>query len=535
MKRFVGILIAAALAVGAFAQGTFTIRRPVDDSTVRETVVVRIPKNSIPEGGYIGIIVNGKFLEAVYPTVSGGDYIYKLDTKGRKIADGDMTIEAVLYVDFNEKPQIVNRSSVKVKLDNHTSIRIPSSGMLLRYKFAPGTETLYRASQKQTLSTVTQAQRQLGSRGVETPIDAESFRFLYAIDNSYKVAGAKQGLLRIQAVPDKGKDYAILTTTGSAAAERFYDYEMTPLYMRITDTGREVFSSAPPYFGFEGAGRFSSLDLFLLNPLPILPSKRVKPGDIWAGGFQLGKLDLDKKDETQQFTHRLAARGSFEGVEWHKGIPCAKIRYAVEAGPKDLANVKNLNQLEGTSVKVEVEELVWFALDRGQVVRVEDHFVQEALIEQAVQQSYGVGFTGPSGTRSGAPGRPMAPGGGGKSDPGDMMVPDFRYYDFQLAPHFDGDGQLWLFQAAPGRRRGQTGQGGYGGPGVPGGPGGPMGPGGMMPGMGQPGMPGGMMPGMGMPPGAGGRMPGGYGRGTGATTEKVYLRIERQDVIELDR
>ena len=96
MKKFVAVAFALLAAGAALAQGTFTIRRPVEGSTVREIVTLRIPKNSIPEGGYLGILVNGKFLEAVAPSVDGNDYIYKLDTKRRGIADGTVNIEAVL-------------------------------------------------------------------------------------------------------------------------------------------------------------------------------------------------------------------------------------------------------------------------------------------------------------------------------------------------------------------------------------------------------------------------------------------------------
>lgn len=99
------ILVSAALMALAglsLAQSSFTIRRPLDGATVRETVDVRIPKRSIPAGaGFVGIWVNGRFLEAVAPfegaNTSGEDFVYKLNTKDRRLPDGQMTIEAVLY------------------------------------------------------------------------------------------------------------------------------------------------------------------------------------------------------------------------------------------------------------------------------------------------------------------------------------------------------------------------------------------------------------------------------------------------------
>src|SRR5690242_1926742 len=123
MKRIIVLALAALVTTCAWAQGTFTIRRPVEGSTVREVVKVRIPKNSIPDGGYIGVFVNGKFVEAALPDIEGEDYVYKFksqakDANGQALyEDGPAKIEVVLYVDVNGKPQVVNRSSVNVNVD----------------------------------------------------------------------------------------------------------------------------------------------------------------------------------------------------------------------------------------------------------------------------------------------------------------------------------------------------------------------------------------------------------------------------------
>ena len=102
MKRSLVILVFMAAIGAALAQAPFTIVRPADGSKVREKVHVLIPKNSIPQGGYIGIFLNGKFLEAVTPPLAGKYYDYVLDTKGRQIADGKVNLEAVLFVDYNK-------------------------------------------------------------------------------------------------------------------------------------------------------------------------------------------------------------------------------------------------------------------------------------------------------------------------------------------------------------------------------------------------------------------------------------------------
>src|SRR5436305_15330088 len=102
MKRWIGVIFIACAAGAAVAQAPLPIVRPADGSKVREKVHILIPKNSIPQGGYIGLFLNGKFLEATVPPLSGKYYDYVLDTKGKAIPDGPATLEAVLYVDYKD-------------------------------------------------------------------------------------------------------------------------------------------------------------------------------------------------------------------------------------------------------------------------------------------------------------------------------------------------------------------------------------------------------------------------------------------------
>ena len=234
---------------------SFTIRTPVEGATVREMVKVKIPKGSIPDGSYIGVSVNGKFLEASMPPIDEADenYVYTLDTKGRQIPDGDMDIEVMLYMNFNDRTEIVNRSSVRVTLDNHTSIKIPPEGIRLRYQFTQGMEIVYKHTISQSVGLVSQAQATLGSRAGELPQGTEEFRSLYAFDNVYVGEdGNPEALLRMQGLPDKGKSFTFIIPSGATEAVKYYDFEMHPLYMRIQDTGREVWGSAPPYFPMNG-------------------------------------------------------------------------------------------------------------------------------------------------------------------------------------------------------------------------------------------------------------------------------------------
>lgn len=485
MKRALIAFVFLAAIGSALAQAPFTIVRPADGSKVREKVHVMIPKNSIPQGGYIGVFLNGKFVEAVTPPLVGKYYDYVLDTKGRNIADGKVNLEVVLYVDYNENPRIVDRSSVTVNVANSASIAIPRNGFKLRYKFTPKTELVYTLQQRTAISTISGTQNRAGGRPAELPIDAEKIRLLYAVDNSY---GNGDGLVRIQALTDKNKDYAVLTTSLSSEPQRYFDYMMHPVYMRITNTGHEVFGSVPEYFPMEGTsgstGEDVMLNLYALFPLPTLPSKAVRPGENWQSRFQNGTLDLEKKDEVTRLTSKFLARGEFLGVEWEMGHPCAKIKNSIASGTTSLEG-KQLSARGSAFAddKIELSETIWFALDRGVVVKS----VRDMTIDRKME-SQGMGG-GPGGPGFGAPGgRPGAgaPSGGGKAGGG---------------------------LGAPGEDR-QLGRAGGGRGGPQGGPGGPQGPGGFG--------------------------PGGFGQGNGRTggggTPQVqYLRIRQQSIFTLEK
>ncbi len=459
-------------AVSAAMAQSFTIRRPADGSTVRETVQIQIPKGAIPDGAYIGVIVNGKFLEAVSPAVEGENHVYRLNTKERRLPDGDLDIEAVLYMDFSDRAEIVNRSSVRVKLDNYTSIKVPEDGFGLRYKFQRGKEYVYNQYSTQTIGTVTQAAAQLGSRSGETPLGSEETRMLYVFDNVYQGETGPEALLRIQALPEKGKNYAWLTTTGSTEPKKYYDYQMHPLYMRITDTGREVWGAAPPYFPLEGtAGDQNRLDLFALLPLPVLPSKSLFPGDTWQAQHLFSELDLDKLPETNKLTTGLISRGTFLGVEWEKGIPCAKFSILVEAGPREIVNAVNLNNQPGEATRVSLEGIVYFALDRGVVVRSEFNMLQESLITVGTTGAAGAGAPGGGGQATGGGAGSNSPTGGfgpaGGGGGGLAGAPGGR---FEFRPYVDANGHLNFFQRRGGIQGGPVGggntQGGTTGPGL---------------------------------------------------------------------
>ncbi|HLO97187.1 MAG TPA: hypothetical protein VK171_01220, partial [Fimbriimonas sp.] len=447
-----------------------------DGSKVREVVKVLFPVASIPENtGYVGIFIDGEFVEALSPKLSKDKkyYEYTLDTKAYE--DGTHKLEAKLYVDYSNQPRIVDTSSVDITIANKSSIAVPEDGFKLRYKFTPGTERIYRLQQKMILNAISEDdQKKQGSRPFQIQEEGESLKLLYAVDNAYSNG---DGLVRMQVVPDKGikgREFSYVTTSQSDVPKKYTPDNMAPIYMRLTSTGREVFGAIPDYFGLEGnVGTGDRLGLYASFPLPTLPSKGVKPGDSWQTAFQNGALDLGNKVGVKTVVQKITARGELLGVEWEMGHPCAKIRNSIALGTPGIGS--NAKAKEGIAdSKVSLEETVWFALDTGVVIK----FFQDITYEGKV--SFGATDGGPSGAPSGVGGggAPMgAPGGkGGTSAPGGRNADDFSHKARTQGATPPGGRPSGAPQGGPqGGRPGQSGpQGGR--PGA--GPGGPAGFGG---------------------------------------------------------
>jgi len=404
MKRSLATLFGLAMTAILWAQAPFTIVRPADGAKVREVVRVQIPKGAIPEGSYVGIFVGGKFVEATILDLKGSYYEYLLDTKKRAIPDGKLKLEVVLYAEGGDRPRIVERSSISVEVQNVASIPVPEDGFLLRYRFVPSTELNYGIEERTSISTISENQARNGGRAALLPIDSEKYRFMYAIDNRY---GDGDGLLRMQALPAKGKDYAILRTVEATEGKRYYDFEMHPLYMRISNTGREVFGSIPMYVPIEGsAGEVMRTDLFAVMPLPSLPEKRVKPGDSWNSNINLGKLDLENREDVNSLTQKQFARGDLLGVEWEMGHPCAKIKYTIAAGATGSRPQGQTRDQIGDD-RVQLEQTFWFALDKGVVVKAVIDITRDIKIAAAAPAAGGGGAAG--GPRAGVGGAPTGP------------------------------------------------------------------------------------------------------------------------------
>lgn len=415
MKRLFAAAVGICISVAVWAQGSFTIVRPADGSKVRENIRVMIPKNSLDEpGAYIGVFVNGKFLEATVPPISGNYRIYTLDTKKRKIDDGELKLELVKYVNYQDAPRIVDRSAITVTVGNQANVPVPASGVKLRYNFNPGRQLVYKVFEQVSTSTITGLDNSLGGTPAEIPVEDLSSRIMYAFDNRY---GDGSALVRMQRLPDKGKSYAVLLIAGESEPRQVDEMDMAPVYMRVSSTGRPNFGAIPPYFGFNNSGNGGSfVNVFNVWPLPVLPDKAVKPGSTWSAAYVMpSQPNAENLWEANRVTQSFPARGEFVSAEWEMGHPCAKIRNSIAQGTRSLEGI----QLEKAGRafgddKLSLEETIWFALDTKTIIKRVRTIQIDAKVKVDQQQNSGVGANNGSNAPGGSNGpKTVGPAGMG--------------------------------------------------------------------------------------------------------------------------
>jgi len=488
MKRLAGILIAVALVSAGLAQGTFTIRRPLDGSTVRENVKIRIPRSGISDRQYIGVTVNGRFIEAAIPEQEGDDWVYTLDTKAMDVPDGACTIELVLYQDNGDQGSVVvDRTSVDVTVDNFTSIGADPEGVRLRYRFPVGSELIYFTQLNAEIETLSAAAAANNQRGNKRVLPGERVRFAYSIMNSYAGQAGREGLMSIQPRPEPGRDTVSLTITGETQARVYRAAELAPWYMRITDTGREVFSDIPDKFGVDGGSfSFEPMNLYGFFPWPVLPFSPVQANETFAGAFLQSTVDLQDKDKTDRFFATIPVQGRIERFEWYRGIPTAKIVYRLNQNNALAMAFQQASGPQAQGEQLDLTTTVYFDINRGRIVDMETRYTQTMRINtNPAGGGAGGGAGAPNGGRvqgAGGAGGPAAGRGGGSAAVQESITPLPGSFDFTVPdgsrlvfdPQFDTSGNVTGFwrQTMPeddGPRGGGSGEagargGGGGGP-----------------------------------------------------------------------
>lgn len=383
----------------AWAQAPFTIVRPLDGARVRETVQVRFPIRSVPQGGFIGVSIDGKFVEAVAPAAlrsdrERGHYIYEWNTKARNVPDGQHTIELTLYSGTEGgNPRVLARSSVRVIVANE--IKPPAGGIRLQYRWLPPGK-IVRYNMTYTVKESTEIQYS-GLTPEENTLYELRFKGDLNVLDWRNNLGLISWIVFPPAVRGAPGQYEVLTGKNFA-----------PVYQEVESTGRVRYQNAR--IGEQLQQEYDVL-YYWVGDLAIIPPKPLKPGDRWTGTIVLGN-PLRSGDISEVAEDQVPAAARLERFEWERGYKCAKIVYEFTGnlpGDVDVGGIR----LEKAKIKFRRE--TYFAYDIGQIVR------QRTTIEiettQREQAGASGGFMG-----GGAP--PMGGRGGfagGDEDEGGMI------------------------------------------------------------------------------------------------------------------
>lgn len=397
MKRAaIGLLM--LWSVAAVAQAPFTIVRPQDGARVREVVQVRFPIRSVPQGGFVGVSINGKFVEAVAPAAldtdrEHGHYIYRWDTKRLNVPDGEHTIELTLYSnpEGGSGARILGRSSVRLQVENE--IKVPAEGILLRYRWTPG--GTYRYDLKASIKEINEIQYS----GL-TPEENILNEFTFKGDLSVLDFRNNLGLISWTLVPPgieiEGGQVNVITSD-----------RMAPVYQEVETTGRVRYQVSRVADSQQADAYY-----YWVMDLPLLPPRRYKPGDRWSATISIN--DPLRSGQASEIGEQIPVAARLERFEWEQGYKCAKIIYEFTG---NIPTTIELGGLQLEKPKSVVRREVYFAYDLGQVVRVKTTLQLEGRVRQ---EQFGGGFGGPGGF-GGQPGFGRGPGGfGAEDDEGSM-------------------------------------------------------------------------------------------------------------------
>ncbi len=370
----IGFLMLFAVA---WAQAPFTIVRPVDGSRVREVVQIRVPIRSVPAGAFIGVSIDGKFVEAIAPASldtdrERGHYVYKWDTKKLNVPDGEHTIELTLYSGAEAGSRILARTAVRVNVEN--SIPAPENGIALRYRWTPGRTVRYDVSivQKETNEV-----QYSGIAPEETILADANFK------GDLTIMDLERGLALISwtIVPP-----AFQTIGGQLSV--IQGDNMAPVYQEVDATGRVRYQMSR----LGGSQQYEVFYVWTGDP-PAFPTRRLKPGDTWNDSIRL--LNPLRSGGTEDVASMsIPVRARLERLEWEQGYKCAKIVYEIEV---TLDRTLDLGAVRLEKPKVKINQVVYFAYDIGQVIRQTLTLQSETTQRQQMAGSGMGGFGGQPG------------------------------------------------------------------------------------------------------------------------------------------
>ena len=448
----------------AQAQTSFTIRRPKDGLTVKETQRVEIPRASIPTGGFVGFYLDDKFIIALAPQnveegAVEGPFTYIWDTKGTDVSDGEHTLSAVLFSPYagssgGETATETGRSSVKVTVAN----KIPDApkSILLRYKYREGDNLEYDRSGKLQLV----AEGSLNGKTNDTDMASIKSKLQLAVEDARFEPSKNDNLYLL-----RNKLTKLSVLNGGQEIEFDPSQLSTSMYQEMTPNGYVSYETG----ALTGIGEYTTLGLPVNNTLelPLLPTYEVKMGDTWGTPAQ--RLDIPGLPPALQ--PRVELQNKLIDFEWEGGRKTAKVHQSYTGYLKQQTLL--VGGVEVMKPQVVYSRDIYIAYGSGQLVKMSRSVTIKGTTLSALPDSNsGAGITGGlsggGGFNQGGPGGPDGPGSfGGKGGPGQGTQPGGF-----TPPQFGGKGG--------GRSSGGPG-GPFGGSGGPGGPfggssGGPNGP-----------------------------------------------------------
>jgi cytochrome c553 len=459
---------------------------PKDGATVREKVLITIPRASIPQNGFVGIYVDKNFRAAVplpdeeelkaskKPLDSPLTYVWdthqpitdRVTTalEDRFAADGIHEIEVQSH---DSTSKLVESVRIKVNLRNQFVVK-PNDRFRLAYAGRMGKGFFLEhtvdidASAPQVGGFGGSVQGVPSATGGEKFTHIEVAKYLLSLEDLEAGRGVGTGFWR-----ERRESPMSITVNGVKSTIRA---DASSRYYSLRTTGEAVRSKA-----MERERREPVLNPIQVPPIPLpLSAPFNSTVRINLGAYIPGAVVLER------------VKAVIEGLETREGERCAKVKATYQSGTTKV----DINSIGIRGADFEISQgttTVWLSLQTNRVIKAVHDVTGTLVVDTEAAQSFGGvggpgGELGPGGGGFGAPfGGPGGPGGGG-------MMPGM-----QMGGGMAAGGMMPGMQMGGGMRPGMQMGGGMGGGMAAGG----MMPGGMMEGgmMG-----GGMMGGFGGPP-----------------------------------
>ena len=465
----------------AQAQTSFTIRRPKDGLTVKETQRVEIPRASIPAGGFVGFYIDDKFVVAIAPQEveeNGAEkpFTYVWDTKGTDISDGEHTLMAVLFSPLaggaNDASTETGRSSVKVNVAN--KLQDAPKSILLKYKYREGDNLEYDRSGKLQLV----AEGSLNGKSNDTDMASIKSKLLLAVEDARYDASRHNTLYLL-----RNKLTKLSVLNGGQEVEFDPSQLSTSMYQEMQPNGYVSYETG----ALSGLGEYTALGLPVNNTLelPLLPAYEVTVGGSWPTSGQ--RLDIPGLPPALQ--PRVELQNKLVDFEWEGGRKTAKIHQTYTGYLKQPSI--QVGGIEVLKPQVVYSRDIYIAYGSGQLVKMSRNLTIKGTTLSPLPDSgsgaalggglssSGGGFNPSGGGFNGGGNSPDGPGGfagkggraqGGSSGGGSGIPPQYAQYAGRGGP--GGASSSGSAGGFPGGSSGLQGGGGnpnFGGGGFPGG------------------------------------------------------------------